>query len=35
MAAAMLVPMACYVFVAYYAFYGSRRRAPEFSAVDA
>jgi FHS family L-fucose permease-like MFS transporter len=35
MAAAMLVPMACYVFVTYYAFYGSRPRVPELTAVDA
>jgi len=28
MAVAMLVPMACYVFVTYYAFYGSRVRVP-------
>lgn len=33
MAVAMLVPMACYIFVTYYAFYGSRTRIPDLSAV--
>ena len=33
MAVAMLVPMACYAFVTYYAFYGSRTRFPDLSAV--
>ncbi len=35
MAVAMLVPMACYVFITYYAYYGSRVRVPAFTAVGA
>jgi FHS family L-fucose permease-like MFS transporter len=35
MAVAMLVPMACYVFVTYYAFFGSRVRVPALTAVGA
>jgi len=35
MAVAMLVPMACYVFVTYYAFWGSRVRVPALTAVGA
>jgi FHS family L-fucose permease-like MFS transporter len=35
MAMAMLVPMACYVFVTYYAFYGSRVRVPAVASIDA
>jgi FHS family L-fucose permease-like MFS transporter len=35
MAVAMLVPMACYVFVTYYAFFGSRVRVPALTAVSA
>ncbi len=31
MALAMLVPMACYTFITYYAFYGSKVRVPEFA----
>jgi FHS family L-fucose permease-like MFS transporter len=33
MAIAMVVPMLCYVFVTYYAFYGSRVRTPALAAV--
>jgi FHS family L-fucose permease-like MFS transporter len=33
MAIAMLVPMLCYVFITYYAFYGSQVRVPELAAV--
>jgi len=33
MAMAMLVPMLCYTMITYYAFYGSRVRVPELSAV--
>jgi MFS transporter, FHS family, L-fucose permease len=35
MAVAMLVVMSCYVFITYYAFYGSRVRVPELEAVAA
>jgi len=35
MAAAMLVPMLCYIFITYYAFCGSRVRVPELTAVGA
>jgi FHS family L-fucose permease-like MFS transporter len=35
MAVAMLVPMACYMFETYYAFYGSRTHVPELTAVGA
>ncbi len=35
MAVAMLVPMACYVFITYYAYYGSRVRVPALTAVGA
>ena len=35
MAVAMVVPMLCYVFIAYYAFYGSRVRVPALAAVGA
>ncbi len=35
MAWAMLVPMLCYVFITYYAFYGSQVRASELEAVRA
>jgi FHS family L-fucose permease-like MFS transporter len=35
MAVAMVVPMLCYTFITYYAFYGSRVRVPELSAVGA
>jgi FHS family L-fucose permease-like MFS transporter len=35
MAVAMLVPMLCYTFITYYAFYGSRVRVPELSSVGA
>jgi FHS family L-fucose permease-like MFS transporter len=35
MAIAMVVPMLCYVFVTYYAFYGSRVRVPVLDAVSA
>ena len=34
MAVAMLVPMVCYVFITYYAFYGSRVRVPEVQPVE-
>ena len=33
MAIAMLLPMACYVYVTYYAFYGSRVRTGDFKRV--
>ena len=33
MAVAMLVPMLCYVFITYYAFYGSRVRVPALAAL--
>src|SRR5579862_5449982 len=33
MAAAMLIPMLCYIFIAYYAFYGSHVRAPALAEV--
>ena len=33
MAIAMVVPMACYVFITYYAFYGSRVRVPALASV--
>ncbi len=29
MATAMLIPLACYMFITYYAFVGSRTRVPE------
>jgi FHS family L-fucose permease-like MFS transporter len=35
MAMAMIVPMLCYVFVTYYAYYGSRVRVPELNAISA
>jgi FHS family L-fucose permease-like MFS transporter len=35
MAIAMLVPMACYIFITYYAFYGSSVRVPELTGVHA
>ena len=35
MAAAMLVPLLCYMFITYYAFYGSRVRVPALAAVGA
>jgi len=35
MAVAMVVPMVCYVFITYYAFYGSRVRLPALAAVGA
>ena len=35
MAVAMLVPMVCYVFITYYAFYGSRVRVPALAEVGA
>jgi FHS family L-fucose permease-like MFS transporter len=35
MAVAMLVVMVCYIFITYYAFYGSRVRVPALAAVDA
>jgi len=35
MAVAMLVPMLCYTFIAYYAFYGSRVRVPALAEVEA
>ncbi len=35
MAVAMVVPMLCYVFIAYYALYGSRVRVPALVAVAA
>jgi len=35
MAVAMMVPMLCYVFITYYAFYGSRVRVPELQSVNA
>jgi FHS family L-fucose permease-like MFS transporter len=35
MALAMLVPMVCYIFITYYAFYGSRVRVPALAAVGA
>jgi FHS family L-fucose permease-like MFS transporter len=35
MAVAMLVPMLCYTFITYYAFYGSRVRVPELIGVGA
>jgi MFS transporter, FHS family, L-fucose permease len=35
MAVAMVVPMLCYTFITYYAFYGSRVRVPELSEVGA
>jgi FHS family L-fucose permease-like MFS transporter len=33
MALAMVVPMACYIFITYYAFYGSRIRVPALASV--
>ena len=33
MAVAMLVPLVCYIFIAYYAYYGSRVRVPELEGV--
>ena len=35
MAVAMLVPLACYMLITYYAFYGSRVRVPELTGVGA
>lgn len=35
MAVAMLVPMACYIFITYYAFYGSRVGVPALTTVSA
>ena len=35
MAVAMLVPMLCYIFITYYAFYGSRVRIPALAGVGA
>lgn len=35
MAIALLVPMVCYIFITYYAFYGSRVRVRELAAVEA
>jgi FHS family L-fucose permease-like MFS transporter len=35
MAISMIVPMVCYMFITYYAFYGSRVRVPEMAAVGA
>ena len=35
MAIAMIVPMLCYTFIAYYAFYGSRVRVPQLAEVEA
>jgi FHS family L-fucose permease-like MFS transporter len=35
MAVSMIVPMICYVFVTYYAYYGSRVRVPELNTVTA
>jgi FHS family L-fucose permease-like MFS transporter len=35
MAAAMLVPLACYVFIAYYSFRGSKVRIPHLVEVSA
>ena len=34
MAMAMLVPLVCYVFITYYAFYGSKVRVPEMAGID-
>jgi FHS family L-fucose permease-like MFS transporter len=35
MAIAMMVPMVCYMFITYYAFYGSHVRVPELQSVSA
>jgi FHS family L-fucose permease-like MFS transporter len=35
MAVAMLVPLLCYIFITYYAFYGSRVRVPQLAGVGA